>query len=1148
LVFVLSCSLSRATSKSTMDDKYQVFDVNDGDIGTANLSLTPHNPRNTKGSVQHPRTNPFRKQPTAYPNPPPGNATHSAELASNGALRRATPARAVFKDLTTAHSSITSGAARSTRSKPSSTYDLSEIEDENSIPLQALGSDTHKVNIIIDLPIPPPAALVDGQLTHMSDRKRDGRKLAHEQCREEPHSETSHQRAVQSKASKPFNKIDFFPVANPENWPFRNSGKKKDKRVSAANQQSSGEHPFIQGPNLDKDQSGTSRFDSRDSRNELEAFKEIMPFQSIQSIGIGSNAAAQLPELPIPSPGFCRGSNHHGSPYESSLPEVDTIGDIVKCYAGSNDDFSEPELPPAKQHNGINGYLSGGESYNAYRSNYQLSAREERKQERQQRATKLQNFNPPPRSGLPQSPSFATQEPGPSSSQAMGTYPSYGDTHDLLEISHQHEHWTMPKSTAMPRSDALTDLRSDVDDSYKKYAHPFHSDYDPHIVVTKPLDDITQQSTNNKRDHRDLERDISKALRRASNNSCYSNGSFDSFVNQHVNQGGKTTNAISVGELQRLKVGESFPSRPETVESYAPDTSFYNSAAVASDWISKENQREVRIPIIRNGAQAAAPPPALLHSRPYLNLSSGRGDAATTEGDWETEVTSEVEFIGGMVNRAGSSIANYSDSEAAGSSFQEVDEFGSRERILQHPADTQNTQYAGYRVRNLKDTNQPVILPSHRNHSINGYLANSYRNMPSANYTYYNPAPMPDPHRHPFNSSPPEVMEPTAQNSARDARRGQVGRESNRYQSSPLTFHTTMVSDITEASNESPYLSRPAPVAEGFRNNSSWDDASFQTDSQREAELRTRKEVTSFGLITDLAQGKHVEGYNDDGSQVTEPEEARYKLSGAPDAHPEYLNDGPIDGFRVKQTREEPGKKRFAKRPPGGLLRDIQARADAKLHRKSDRRVMKKKDFMRPHSIPDGMETLRSAGSHDSQVFTYRQPTAPPRRDSTLALYHPDQFATDPTHVFTQEELEVRHAAKSRQLGTRRNSSISQPLQPSDGLLGRSSDDEGSRRQIAGYPRLINGEEASATGSLRVKKERLGLIVLILCNLFFPMLFLYCWGYLDTIMWWYTNGEATKFGKGQKRWATLLASIWLVLFVLGVLGGVTYAIANHYRK
>lgn len=1120
-----------------MNSKQQKFDGDDGIIDTAALHhFQPHDYGGTDG-FRYTRNNPVQNRRKPSPKALLRNASHGAELPPNGASRKMTPARAVFKDLTTAHSSITSGATRSTRSKPSSTHDLSDIEDENSIPLQALEVDPYKVDFTVELPVSLPATLVGEPLTLFSDQNENC-KVTHVPSGEDSATRYGRESSELTKTSKTLDDIDFNSIANPENWPFRRSRGRKTKVAPASEHQycGDGQSGPIGSDNQDIPKKTLTINESYKFHKALNPLDEHMLGPNIPTSGAVTSVGVES-SLPMQLQSFWRGPNQHGYSHGSSLPEVDTIGDIVECYASSNGDFSEPSLPPLKQNKGSSHHLSSGVSPNASEGS---------SQPKQQ-----QNITSPPDCSLPQSPKSSTYKPVLTSSQEMGTSPSYGDTHDLLDFSHQgspivHQRklWTVSQSNAIPRSDALTDLRSDAADSHSINLDPFDSDRNPRIIISES-NGISDQN-NHKRVPCELEREISKALRRASKNSCYSDGSFDTYVNQHVNQGRIGVGAISVGKLQRLKVGESFPSRRGTVESSVPDNSFYNSAAVASKWVSKEDQREVRIPIVHNGATSVVPPLSLLYSRPRLNSSSGQGGTATTEGDWETDFNSEAELIECMIKRAGSSIANYSDSEAASSSIPEVDDFGSRERILQHPADDNSRQYAGYRVRNLKDTNQPIILPSHRNHSINGYLAESYHSVPLTSHLDYKPTPIPRPHRHPFNSSPPEIMEPTSQNSARGTRRGQAGREINRYQSSPLTFHTTMVSDITEASNESPYPSRPPAIAEGSRHNSSWEDTSITTS--RPYEATTRKEITSFGLVTDLAQGKHVEGYNPDGTRVAEPAEARYKSSGILDGHYEYQLDESVDEPKSKQLRYEPRKTRFAKRPPGGLLRDIQARANAKLCKKSDRRVSKKRDFVRPHSIPDGMETLRPFGSYNSQVFTYRQPTAPPRRESTLALYHPNQFTSDLTHVFTQEELEARHAAKSRQPEFLGKPSISRPLQSFTGLFGRSSQEGDSRRQIAGYPRLIGDEEASISGTLCEKKENFGLVILILCNILFPMLFLYGWGYLDAMMWWYTNGEASKFGKGHKRWATLLAGLWLIALVLGIVGGVSYAIVRQYTR
>ncbi|KAH9220482.1 hypothetical protein DL95DRAFT_262878, partial [Leptodontidium sp. 2 PMI_412] len=104
-------------------------------------------------------TNPFRKHEAAtgldasqFPSPEPYHPIGT---------RKNTPVRAVFHDLTTAHSSITSGTARS-RQRTLSNNNSDAPDEENSIPLQELelSKRDEGSSILQDLPLPPLPAIL----------------------------------------------------------------------------------------------------------------------------------------------------------------------------------------------------------------------------------------------------------------------------------------------------------------------------------------------------------------------------------------------------------------------------------------------------------------------------------------------------------------------------------------------------------------------------------------------------------------------------------------------------------------------------------------------------------------------------------------------------------------------------------------------------------------------------------------------------------------------------------------------------------------------------------------------------------------------------------------------------------------------------
>ncbi|TLS23094.1 uncharacterized protein PpBr36_05581 [Pyricularia pennisetigena] len=76
------------------------------------------------------------------------------------------------------------------------------------------------------------------------------------------------------------------------------------------------------------------------------------------------------------------------------------------------------------------------------------------------------------------------------------------------------------------------------------------------------------------------------------------------------------------------------------------------------------------------------------------------------------------------VNYTGSSVADVSDEDVSLYEAQ-FDEYGSKERIIQHPSNQVDNQ--PFKVRHLKDSNIPVFVPKQRVHRVNGLAQNSIR-------------------------------------------------------------------------------------------------------------------------------------------------------------------------------------------------------------------------------------------------------------------------------------------------------------------------------------------------------------------------------------------------------------------------------------
>ena len=281
-------------------------------------------------------------------------------------------------------------------------------------------------------------------------------------------------------------------------------------------------------------------------------------------------------------------------------------------------------------------------------------------------------------------------------------------------------------------------------------------------------------------DRQPLEREVSEALRRASNFSTYSNGSIATSVLEHYRQVQSDPSSSSNGKgLHRRHIECSSPPDSELIDeemraAAARAQAFYEKGAIPSNnWVATRQHNVVRIPIKQKEQLCNSPPlspqdPAGLVSQSQENLPEPGDDG----NDWETvgESASGTEFKGsvpsmlggGMANRAGSSIANTSDEGSPSVHIPEICNYGSTERIAQHPS---NIEYFGdYRQRDLKNTRIPVFLPVFREHKVNGYLADSNRTRARPNPLDYNPTPLNRKHTNPFKSPPPTFKENVASN------------------------------------------------------------------------------------------------------------------------------------------------------------------------------------------------------------------------------------------------------------------------------------------------------------------------------------------------------------------------------------------------
>jgi hypothetical protein len=1158
--------------------------------------------------------NPYRQNLTTSA---PTLQLSASEETHNSVPGRVKPVRAVFDDLPTAHSSITSGTARS-RSRRLSNNLSEAYEEEDSIPLQEFEPPKRRnagaQSFLDELPLPPPrAAIVQHRYNSHSHRS--------DSClHTEDDKFTSYQLEKDSKLTLPGESLGqpnslfanvksvFTPVSSPTpvSTPSNRSGKCREKGKQCVQYPENSSSIYHSG--LGAAQSGSLPPNSAENKPLLDppqkhcydSYDETIPFPNLQSTPAPNEGSSSLPRQSSKTTRVLSNA-------ASSLPEGSTVGNIYKHYARSDppEDFDSDSNDARSEHGSPDGYQISQrpcKSYGLSQEFYHQTALHTRKQRRAEHAPSSPQGQPPGCS-LPIIPNPSARIL-PSSSQGIVNSSSYGDTHNLLELT-VRSHWIGHKP-ALSHSNARSNLRSDQASSgygsssqpsipYLSPNNPFRVNRLPQVLVSQANDeDYTYKDHHNYHhaaDRQPLEREVSEALRRASNFSTYSNGSIATSVLEHYGQFQSDASSSNGMGLLRRYIEYSPPSDSELVDeemraAEAHAQAFYEKGSIPSNnWVAAHHHNVVRIPIkqneqLRNSPLISPQDPIELVYQSRGNITEPGDDG----NDWETvgESASGTDFKGstpgmlggGMANRAGSSIANTSDEGSACAHIPEISNYGSTERIAQHPG---NIEYFGdYRQRDLKNTHIPVFLPVFREHKVNGYLADSNRTRPPPNPFDYNPTPLSRKHNNPFNSPPPEVMRVAAGKPYTTLNRDQRAAKPNHFPTS-TSIKTCTSSQKSQISEEHvPSFTRPAAAAESSSEPFNWmDDFGEPGPEIKHSKSHFLKPISpvaeedrpsSWQHMMTYAAGGAVQGYNENGSRKLQSPFGRHGgedvmwercLSGIQLSGTSTVRDNTqTDGF--VETKTYGGKKPLAnprerntlvKGPPGAFYRGLSRPKTNRSQSHDAERLPKVKVPCRQSSAKDyPTNSLRplslvASRKRDRPVtpinnigpglsedttpndFVYRSPLAPPKRSSWQKLY-------------TAEHLsEIREAAKADGIF---DSQASQTAAPNAGLLRDSIKEAGSRKHLWEAPRLFQwNKEPSARTDLAQRKKMISSVVLGLCNLFPPLLLLLALGAMDVIISWWTSGETIAFGKGQKRLALILLTCWgavtftgLIIFVI----------------
>ncbi|KAF7942296.1 hypothetical protein EAE99_000346 [Botrytis elliptica] len=1122
--------------------------------------------------------NPYRQQPVSSDYPRSRSTSQDVEFPSSS--NKPTPVRAVFDDLHTAHSSITSGNKRTLSGRRAISHNLFEPpERSDSVPLQKIERKrgTNVESFLQNIPLPPPpAALFGGRygsdVENSTPVPRSRSQRLPSTAKVEPGSLLGNMKTALTTISSPITQdlIDEendAPHRPPENLNIAKGtfGKKasgyvaldkendeKDPSTPEARQSGHGGNvrgkPSIQFQGHDfpiphfplgEVLSGSSSSDEGGSLGDLTRTKpHNLTRHSLYTPNQGEVQSPISKSFSDTTP------QRHSYDFRRA---TSTVGNIYKHYlhssGGGADTDSEEEM---NEKSPLRGEIATQDSdqqhyIREFDLNMRLDSKEMlptalsiHKQRKVVRVAEEPNNQPPTRT-LPEIPILDVPIIAPNISLGTGQ-PSYGDTHKLTQTTKGVSRKVLQQRT--------NDIDSDGDDSEAGVSAQLHVPSFPFAtpkvqatpkVIISPADDPSVYGddphwTDPVIMRQPLEREVSKALRRASGYSVYSMESASTSLtrrNEHPRPQRSGLNFSRKINVEDTPPSDSGSLSTEQRDFIAQAQAFYDRGAIAPNWVTANHQNVVRIPI-SHSVNLPDSPPDSPNDRPHE--SSEKPTTPTEAEDWETVADSaagpfgrskpnEPMMMGGLVNRAGSSIADNSDDGTDSTEPLHIDEYGSSDRIAHHPG---NIEYYGdYRQRDLKKTHIPVFLPVFREHKVNGYLADSNRTRPPPNYYNYNPQPLLKTHTNPFKSPPPKMKPPRGQN----------------INLIPPSLHTSEESADFTNSNQGQQVTSGNKGHVDDRLRFDWtgevEPGIALGGSSDNLPPLNKKRSSSWQYVLAL------------GEKIASPKRELFATTSTTSSKHKEIN------IELKATgaSKPQGQKPFIKGPPGAFYRDlhlnskheprraslIQAKRPAKLPAQNNKTKEYPTNTLRPFALlasttntPSSIEDRpivkqpstparnnknRGAESDNPNDFIYRSPLAPPKRPSWQDLYSP------------------------RQLQEIRNAAISDGFFESQPVLGNSPrDSKGNTwKHLFENPKLSPWSQNPAHIIIEASRKRsISIMVLALCNLFPPILLLYATGRMDGVIVWWTNGDFSSFALKQKRYAWLLLACWMCVIAIGL--------------
>ncbi|KAL3423487.1 hypothetical protein PVAG01_05234 [Phlyctema vagabunda] len=798
----------------------------------------------------------------------------------------------------------------------------------------------------------------------------------------------------------------------------------------------------------------------------------------------------------------------------SSLQESSTIDRLISGY-GDDGDMADNELPSM---------ASNQYDPRASDSNLQSSEKEDRITNR--------SAGLPPTRALPKPPQHKFEPRTTQSSSDVQDQMSYGDNNGFAHPPHAAQSQGADVYVASPSRSFETQGGDNSEQFYASQDEQYLSDLDK--IVAKDVEDhsdqfgLEQDAADTQKERRPLERDVSKALRRET---------------------GLSTNSLDEPGVDVQGLTKSYKSTLSDVVDVEENTknprdaSFYDKSAFETENV-RNTDTEVRVPIDRTVDHYNAPVNQRFNNAPgtlrYFSPSDTRHAAnaeshgpanqeenmndAENADDWVTEPerlsgTYEEGFLGGPFQRTGSSIANRSDDE----SIQMVDDFGSTDRIAQHPAPIGHS--GRYFVREIKHAGggprQQMLLPAEENdrqHRVNGFLKNSSRFDQPRPTVRERPEPLQGRHENPFKVTPPQMPQSPPRVWGRRHRRQDAVVDRYMFGSS----NTDLSDHVDQAALPYQDIHSVGPLPLDLTGRSLHLASQFQRASPASHHEQSPSKflgvpdesdgpprVNSFQHVLMMAKGEHVPGYNADGTLIAEYGD-----------HGDYSPVGRTIGNRNRQG--------------------------VSLVVSSEDAMMTSSPYTpTPKVRTAGNDSVYSPGS-DIEMQSlpssdrYRRRSHWPRdragwQEGISRLGDPSILEAVDDMYPAQQKVYDRETGTYTLIRQRPGGGFDRILaSPEEMASYNNAGVVGYTGLPTHYQRNRAVKTADQVEQAKHRCAKLSIIALILCNFFPPTLLVLSAGGLDSTIDKWTRSEVKKIGATQKTIASTLAGIWVGAIVIAL--------------